>query len=391
MTWTAWATNVAGTGDEATGNTVTVKAYAEQGGTLYPITFDNGATTKTIASGAEATCDPIAGLSVTVGGTLYIRTYVTVPSGGRIPGLYAAWTYPDEVNRPGSDLANATGTLEGTGQGFGSGYGPLRVFGDPDSGQPWYAMGVLGDSISAGSTDTFSTEAELGFWQRALWPAGNARPFTILALPSDSAEWYLTMAGKRNEVGNYVDYLVNAYGTNDLGTGVSLSVLQSRMLDMGTYVTKPGMRGLYMSTIPPRTTSTDGWTTVANQTAVSSESVRVAFNDWVRGGMPIVSGAAVAVGTSGALLAGQAGHPYKGFVEVATLAESGVNTGKWKANYTGDGVHPNGTGNAGIASALSLTAFTDLGPYTEGPAPPDPVELRVYHNGIWYTIGTVTT
>jgi hypothetical protein len=81
----------------------------------------------------------------------------------------------------------------------------------------------------------------------------------------------------------------------------------------------------WATTLTPQASSTDSWATVGNQTVMDTtkESFRTAYNDWLRSGAPLdaVTKAPVAIGTSGALLAGTNGHPLKGYFEVADLAE----------------------------------------------------------------------
>lgn len=366
MTFPAWSTVTAGIGDVPTGNPVTLGAvYAEYGGTLYPVTF-GGQSSYTIDSGGAVTSDEVAGLTVAAGTTLYIRTYVTVSGGGQWPGLYGAFTYPDEVSRPGTNLANATGDLTGTGQSTTDLYGPLRVFGEIAAGQPFYAITVCGDSIAAGTNDDFTIEPNVGYYQRALWP-GN-RPFSIVALPGENGTMLLTQGANRADiVGEYADYVINQYGINDLQSGASLAQLQARTFANTVISRNPWVNGRLQQTLGPKTSSTDGWATTANQTPDAINADRVTFNDWVRDGMPEIGQVAVAAGTVGAIRAGQGGHPYTGYIEVADLCESARNSGLWKPGYTGDGLHPNALGNAAIAGALDLSQFVDTFPTTAAP------------------------
>lgn len=361
LTFPAWATGVAGTGDTATGNAVTLGAvYVEYNSTLYPVTF-SAASSVAITSGANVTSDAVAGLTVTAGTTLYVRTYVTVTSGGQWPALYGAVIYPDEVSRPGSNLANATGDLQGTGQALGSVYGPARIFGDVTA--PLYAISLAGDSILAGVNDSFSDETQTGYWQRALYPG--TRPYSFVALPGESASQFLTSQGaKRNDlIGDYAQYFVNEYGINDLQGGATLAQLQARVRSIAVGTSGDAtLVKRYQQTLGPKSSSTDSWATTTNQTTDGINTIRVQFNDWVRDGMPETSGVAVATGTVGALRAGSAGHPYSGYLEVADLCESARNSGIWKAGYTTDGLHPGPTGNANMAAALDLTPFVNTGP-----------------------------
>ncbi len=109
----------------------------------------------------------------------------------------------------------------------------------------------------------------------------------------------------------------------------------------------------------PYTNGTDAWATVANQTPNgSAETNRLDYNVWIRDGAPIDSTtkAPVAIGAAG-LRAGQAGHPLAGYIDAADLGESARNSGKWKAGYTSDGLHPNAVGAAGMKDGGGRTVL----------------------------------
>lgn len=360
MEFVAWSTSAPGTGDTPTGNPVTLTSvYVEQGATLTPVLF-GGASSYTIPSGGAVTPDDLV-VNVAPGATFYIRTCVTVTSGGQWPNLYGQPNYPDEVSRPGSNLANATGDLTGTGATFGPMYGPVSVFGDATT--PLWTVDVRGDSRAAGTNDAFSDESQTGYWQRLLY-AGQ-RPFRIVALPSESAAQYLTtgQATLRMALAGGVHW-INEYGINDLQGGATLAQLQARIRQMAVATAGDSTIGRrYQQTLEPK--SSGDFTTVAGQTTDGINAARVQFNDWVRDGMPESAGVAVATGTVGALRAGQQGHPYSGYFEIADLAESARNSGLWKAGYTGDGLHANGTGNAAIAAGIDTSQLVDV----SSPAP----------------------
>jgi lysophospholipase L1-like esterase len=151
------------------------------------------------------------------------------------------------------------------------------------------------------------------------------------------------------------------YGINDLyDLGNNDVVVRGNLLKVWIELSVRGMK-VYQTTITPRSTSTDGWVTTANQTPQNATIVawRTTVNDWIRAGSPIdpTTKAAVAVGTSGALLAGQAGHPLTGYFEIADLAETARNSSIWKAGYTTDGLHPTGTAAAALAAGIDVSKF----------------------------------
>jgi hypothetical protein len=53
------------------------------------------------------------------------------------------------------------------------------------------------------------------------------------------------------------------------------------------------------------------------------------------------------------LTAGQLGHPLTGVLDVAAAVTDTTTTWAWKAAYTADGIHPNATGHAAMATAAT--------------------------------------
>ncbi len=140
-------------------------------------------------------------------------------------------------------------------------------------------------------------------------------------------------------------------GTNDVYSDlVTLATLQTRALATWAQHGQAGGR-IWQTTLVPRTSSTDYYATVANQTALSQETVRTGWNSWLYDGAPMASGVPVAVGTAGAsrcgvydytgtlatAASGPSGHPLHGVIDTATTVEvnsSGVRTrngGYWSA------------------------------------------------------------
>jgi lysophospholipase L1-like esterase len=128
-----------------------------------------------------------------------------------------------------------------------------------------------------------------------------------------------------------------------------LAQLQANNLSLWKALSSRQLKA-FQTTITPSSTST-------NTVPAANDSVRVAYNTWLRAGSPIdpATKNAVAVGTAGALLAGQAGHPLEGYFEIADLGETARNSGLWKAGYSGDGTHPTSTGHAALALGIDTT------------------------------------
>jgi hypothetical protein len=151
------------------------------------------------------------------------------------------------------------------------------------------------------------------------------------------------------------------YGSNDIyGGGRSLAQMQAAAIAAWGKIAALGIGRIWQCTITPRTTSSDGWTTTANQAVVgagTNNTVRIGFNDWMRAGAPLVDGAAVVTGTPGALLAGEAGHPLAGRLDIADIAETSRNSGIWKVTggaWTADGTHPLVLGNEALKAGIVI-------------------------------------
>lgn len=241
-------------------------------------------------------------------------------------------------------------------------YGPSAVYGTPKNGatvKP--AIAGVGDSIVYGVNDSGSYGGiGGGYFARALDAAGF--PWVNVGRTTSSANNWTDLYGRKIRAGLLADcsYAVVNLGVNDLNaqgrTAVQtetdlISVCKTLLYDRGI--------GAYVCTVTPITSSTDSWATTGNQT-VTVGTPRTDYNDWIRAGCPVDAStlAPVAIGTAGALLAGQAGHPIRGYFEAADTVETARNSGKWKSpSYTSDGLHPDPTGAAAIAAAIDTTRF----------------------------------
>jgi hypothetical protein len=101
---------------------------------------------------------------------------------------------------------------------------------------------------------------------------------------------------------------------------------------------------VWLATVAPRTTSTDNWATVANQTPVTGEAQRVAYNTSLRTSPP---------------------SWVAGIFDVAAQVESSLNSGAWKATgtafgYTADGIHETTAGNLLIQNSAIINPLTNF-------------------------------
>ncbi|MGB4957800.1 MAG: SGNH/GDSL hydrolase family protein [Candidatus Saccharimonas sp.] len=312
-------------------------AFAPGSSTGIPVTVGGNASW-TIAGGDWVETDPIS-ITVTAGQQFDVQTYV---SGTQwYPTLRYAGQWQGGVNNATAGSSKITG-------GTGDLYMPAVITGEHTNP----AVLLMGDSIAYNSA--LPTQ---GYLQKGLdghYGAINA------AVAGDRINWAL--AGRRTKswlFNNDATTVICEYGRNDLGDLRTLAQIQANLITLWTDRSNAGQR-VIQTTITPDTTSTDSWATTGNQAHrnATAEGRRVQLNDWLRAGAPMVGGVAVTPGTSGALLAGQAGHPLYTYWEIADQVETARNSGIWKApSYTDDGLHPL---TAGVNAAALGVQVSDI-------------------------------
>lgn len=333
-------------------NPITVSASVERNSTVSAatpapvavrVTF-NGSPSVVLAPGAWALSDPILVDDVYRGG-FYVRTFTGVSEGGQTwpsNGHTRGALYPGEMAWYG----DRTGSAEITGGFAGTtlAHGPAAILTMPTD-RP--VVTVVGDSITQGSNDGGAGE---GYWTRY----GNAQRVRVnkAAANGESARWVLDTTNNRDTLWLQVvgsDYVVCALGTNDSSQWQNLTGMQEHFPRVWDRMNASAREGVYQTTLPPNTTSTDSWATTANQTVRNFEDVRTGFNAWLRSGAPI----------TGRGVAGDPGHPLKGVLDVAPAVED---AGKWRPGFTNDGVHPTSIGHEALATRLAEVAPADFMP-----------------------------
>lgn len=314
-------------------------------GTLIPVTWD-GSPSATCAVGGHIISDAMP-VSLAAGAQFYLRAKITVPltSSTRPHGAYTTLAARGE----GTNYYGGGGDkLTGTWTDFTDAVPPtipVAIIGtgalDPD--HPVVAL--IGDSIME-PTDAWAVQHALANSIDFLQLGVGAQAMSHLADSAVRARWW------GDGVLGAADVALLGMGRNDLTGAAGMSTLQANAIAVWNALRADGVDDLWQTTTTPLTTSSDGWATVGNQTAGDSgEPHRLSWNAWLRDGAPISGGAPVATGGSGTR-AGEVGHPLTGIVDVALAAESSLNSGKWVAGWTSDGLHPNATGKAGIAAAV---------------------------------------
>jgi lysophospholipase L1-like esterase len=314
-------------------NAVNVTAAVEPTYTpaiAIPVTF-NGRREVTLDPGAIALSDPVPGLAFDasnswVGGDFFVRTGLTVGAGGRWPQDYYPLSAGEGCfdSNSGASQVYATGPMSAPSGGASSvngGFGPIAVVGYTDTGQ--VSVVYLGDSIADGVGDD-----QDGYIARALADVnGYPVPYIKLSRGSDTlGNNALAYGYRRRALFEYGTHGIIALGTNDIVTGASLETMKNLVTEISAAMRGRGLK-VIGSTIWPRTTSTDSWATLANQTPVAGFApggVRDQFNAWIKN-----------------YADGLLDHWY----DPCEFTESPSAPGKWNVNGspnypTTDGVHP---------------------------------------------------
>lgn len=330
-------------------------------GTRYRATF-GGATTWTLTGDVPVTSDTIPGLTVAPGDEVLVFTHYGPRSdGGQHPAAPGGW-YSREILDGDQTESGAPRTDQSLKYDGYNGYRPVMphaITGMTEATQR--AVVLLGDSITESGSPALDSLTAHASAQRT-W----AHRVVDLTHPVvNTAIWGSTHATARAGVWSTIPELSNfthavaAWGYNDINqahqTGKTLSTVQITALASWKWARSEGPL-LWQATISPNTTSTDGWTTVEGQTPVAATPMRLAYNDWLRDGAPLTAdgSAPAAVGSTGTLRAGQAGHPLAGIIDQAAKISTTPNSGIFRVDrgaLTGDGGHPNATGHALMAEA----------------------------------------
>lgn len=316
---------------------ITIKASITINGVVIPLFF-NGARTVVLQPGCTIMSDP-CGISVPANTLFYTNTYMSVP----VDTNKAPAGYLTMASIAGD--ATDTGIVSG---GQTQGYGPLTIIGYSDQ----KAIIGFGDSIMVGKNDSTFVDSELsinqtiyngGWFTRALKPV---LPFLNLSKESQKISDVIKTEciWGRGQFFKYGTSIVSNLGINDLPTD-NLATIQANLIKLWALLASYGLK-VYHCTITPRTTSTDSWATVENQTPYAWESVRVAVNNWLRD-----------TSANGAIA--QSSGTLTGIFEMADIIEGTRNSGKWaligSAASTSDGLHPLANSYTAMAVGFDYT------------------------------------
>lgn len=312
-----------------------IKRYIEYpAGVFYPVTW-SGAGTVTVASGARLVSDAVAGLTIPAGAQFWIRTVYLTSGTFPVMELPAnATTIGVDDGSVSSDSGNS-GTIPASGSV--NSRGCQAIIGDV-AATAARSFVIIGDSLTSGTGDTTSCGPlhSSGWVARLLDQHG--WPYMKWGRGGQSLQDQVTVSATMNAdlaLFGFSDVIIQS-GINDLS-------LQSRTkaqieADIQTIIALSSIAGkrIWKATIGPRTTSTDAWATLANQTPAVDGNMAdlTGLNADIRAGLPGIYGV----------------------LEMADAAMSARDSNLHKAPPAGtaDGVHVNSARAALIASLLSM-------------------------------------
>jgi len=316
---------VAGQTETNAGSATWTAAIEYPAGTFTRVTF-GGAASVTSSSGGNIVSDQIP-VSIPKGEKFWVRLFQNAPSKAVYFTFYAGDGTAQFVS-PASDLTmGGTATTSASFQAATT--TPIAIIGM--SSDP--AIGIYGDSISVGRGDTADTGLPLqGHLGRAF---GVAYAAGHVGISGDRMSLFLGSKAKRMSLATYFTHFAVNMGINDITNGGSTSSVAA---DTNTIVGLfPGPVAL--CTLSPVSTSTDTWNSVAAQTTVASNGVRVTENTRRLGGIPGVKTV----------------YDVNPSVESVASPESGL----WRASaYTADGTHPSAKGYKEEAAAINVAMLT---------------------------------
>ena len=303
-------------GELLTGNAITMLEYAvERSATRDSAVVASaavrfsGSRTASVPNGAvgfqsDAILPSAFGLTKFTAGEVYWvkgvhrvpNTSSFIPASDRatsnFPGSQAMWFPPASLTlSPVDTLGPFTFTGSG-GTSTGRGWCPI-VLGHPLVDRPSF-LGI-GASVMAMTGDTgagTTLENGAGFFQRAMHDAGasmnNLRPSINVSARGVAAHVHYTGTNTRwRSLIPYCRHAVCDLGVGTLGTGsgVALSALTTPESEIYAALRAGGISKIARSGLIPRTTSTDNWQSVAQQTPLPgfvAGGVAEQFNTWAQ-------------------------------------------------------------------------------------------------------------
>lgn len=309
-----------------------------------------GASTKTVTAGQDDTgLSDAINVAIPAGATFKLHPYVIANGGTAIAsGLpvtqatqSTVWTSQGEAAEFSATLLtdkSMGGTV--TDGGTGAAIYPLAIVQMTTNA----AFGLPGDSRTVGTGMTPDANGAQGQITPSL---GSAAGWINLGISSAAISDFNRFGAKRAALLNaYCSHIINGHGAQDLKNAVGRTPAQVQG-DIFIMAKRFPGKAIFQATLSPLgVSSTDAWTTVANQTMDAGATQIPTVNTAIRA----------------------TPAPLAGYIDIAAqITDSGVNY-KWKVDagptaVTGDGLHCNLNGYvndiqaSGVVNATTLKAI----------------------------------
>jgi hypothetical protein len=349
--------NTAGIGNDYTVNS----AVIEYNGVAAPLTFDGGNSSKLVGNWLlnvltdELNIQQAFGVpSLPYNAQIFVKVQMTVPNTGtsRIPiaSRNSETVTPQFLNVNPSVTTMSSPTAAGAWTSTGTaptsntfGYTPLII--GRHTSKNAVSFVLHGDSISAGSGDSGKTQTGYGWCGRILGNMPVIPGFLNLAVPSSNL-----LAGNVDPrllpYYGYANFGISASATNDFtssGTAQTVATVLSRQAIIRGRMKNQGVRKVGVMCTLAITSSTDGWTTTANQTVNAG---------WSAGGRPVTYNDTI-----------KADLATYDFVVPQDALRDATDPFKWEVvggAKTADGIHPNQAGYIELAAESQSLIETQI-------------------------------
>ena len=306
-------------------------------GTFTQLTF-GGNVAGTASAGQDMLSDSVP-VSIPEGASFWVRVHMVSTWGmvyfvGDSNTPVSDQNYGERMEYAASGIVDKTmgGTIANTGTSVGRPlFSPIAII--AQTAKP--SVLLVGDSRVWGQRDTFDADGNKGELARGLGPHFG---YINVGSAGDSPSDYLASNARRTALAQWCSHVVSQAAINALRSGTGQNKTAAVVLAEQQQILAlfPSKRRLTTTTMT-RTTSTDSWATVGNQTPIDVSARIIEYNDAIRAGV------ANSVG----------------YFEIADTLESARNSARWRApGFTTDGLHATPTGYAATVAGVDISKVT---------------------------------
>lgn len=307
------------TSESSNANDFTIGLSLEYNGLVTRLHFQ-GEHLKLVSQGGFVLSDPV-NRDIPVGATFFIRVFISVPVDGNVYPTSIASVSALGDGKTTGDVTSTTGALAAN---SGEGFAPCVIIGKPDDPNA-IAFALIGDSMVG--------DANIDGWP--IQAVQNNYGYMILSRPGSDVSTMESNSGNvyRMRLLQYATHAIVTFSANDWNLATTYAAQETLIKNLWAVLLRMGLV-VYQSTGTPRSTSTDNWNTVANQTTYTGNSYNVkknTFNSNLRN------------------------RAYPGIIPLEIAAAVEASDGIWRPAFTGDGIHPLQIGKAAILNSIART------------------------------------